>query len=100
MTTIFKAKSAQMDSYVYECLRDEIYRLDIAPGKQLLIKETAQRLHIPPGKVRNAFHQLEAEGILKPISHGYQVVEFDETYIRQIFSVRCALETAALRSWD
>jgi DNA-binding GntR family transcriptional regulator len=79
-------------------LRGQIYRVEIEPGRRLWPSQIAKRCQVTLSTVRKAFFMLQSEGIIEQSPHGFRVIQFTETYIGQIFTVRRALETAALRA--
>ena len=89
---------------IYEIMREQINRLERAPGTQLHLEELAERYGVEVATVQEATLKLLSEGIVEEAFKGYRVIQFDQTFISQIYVVRRALELACLRSvsanWD
>jgi DNA-binding GntR family transcriptional regulator len=90
------------EQYMYEMLLNQIAHLEIAPGQYIIPSEIAIRCGVNPNTVRKACLRLESKGIVSRTtsqnSEHFQVIQFNKAYIDQIFGVRRALETAAMRS--
>lgn len=86
-----------MADSVVERLRDAIITGRFAQGMRLLESSLAQSLGVSRGPVRTALAALEAEGLVVSIPHrGCRVVLIREEDIREIYSLRGAIETLAL----
>lgn len=82
---------------VYQHLRDQIYRMEIAPGTRLGVSEIAEQMGVSRSPVRDALMMLINEGVVEVNSTGgYRVIQLDRSYIEDAFVVRRALELAAL----
>jgi DNA-binding GntR family transcriptional regulator len=83
---------------VVEHLREKIFNIEIAPGTHLNAVEIASQLGVSRSPVRDALLMLSAEGLVEQDSGtGYQVIQFNEKLIDDVFIVRVALEPVALR---
>jgi DNA-binding GntR family transcriptional regulator len=77
-------------------LREQIVQGIFRPGEQINESELASQLHTSRGPVREALQRLSQEGIL--VSHrnrGVFVLELTAADIREIYTVREAVESAA-----
>jgi DNA-binding GntR family transcriptional regulator len=90
--------SFSQDQNIYELLRDQIFHLKFVPGQLISPHEISIRCQANLNMVQKACARLETEGIIKRTLRGFQVIQFDAASIEQIFSVRQALETSALRA--
>ena len=98
MSLDFKPVRSNLGKQVFEYMLENIYRLNIPPGSRLGVGEIADQLGVSRSPVRDAFHLLMAEGLVEyGNTTGYQVIQIDDQYIEDVFLVRRALETAALR---
>ncbi len=79
-------------------LRDKILRGEFREGEQLRQHAIADEFAISRIPVREAFRQLEAEGLIKIIDHrGAVVVALSPDEIEELFEIRAALEGVTLR---
>lgn len=80
-------------------LRAAITSGELEPGKHLVETELSEMLQISRGTLREALRQLEQEGLLSAGPRGrLSVRHLDAKEIRDIFSVRAALESLAART--
>lgn len=79
-------------------IRDSILRGVFAPGARLVEARLADELGISRAPIREALHRLIEEGLLidKP-RHGVVVRELTATDFVDIYNVRLAIETSAVR---
>lgn len=83
---------------VAEWLRNEILSGRLPSGAQLLQDEVAERLNVSPTPVREAFRELETEGLLLSRPHrGVVVVERDYEDLKALLEIRSLIETQAVR---
>jgi DNA-binding GntR family transcriptional regulator len=83
---------------VAHVVREAIYRGLFKGGEQLRQDDLAERFKVSPGPVREAFRQLEAEGMVVIYPHrGAFVTELSAAEALEISEIRVALETTALR---
>lgn len=83
---------------VYQHLRDQIYRMEIAPGTRLGVSEIAEQMGVSRSPVRDALMMLVNEGVVELNSTGgYRVLQLNRSYIEDAFVVRRALELAAMQ---
>ena len=77
-------------------LRDAIVSGRLQPGQHLKENEIAEQMSVSRSPVREAFRQLEQEGLIVSVpNQGSFVRAFDEKDIREIFALRSALENLA-----
>ena len=80
-------------------LRDSIANGRLRPGARLLEVAVSEQLGVSRGTVREAFRQLEEEGLLTSVSRGpVRVRVLDRKEVGDIYAVRAALEGLAARA--
>lgn len=78
-------------------LRDAIMAGDFVQGDQMGEAYLAERLGVSRGPLREAMQRLVQEGLLESVPHrGLFVVTLSEDDIRDIYTARLAIETAAV----
>lgn len=83
-------------SEVVDILRDAIMTGQLAPGERLKETAVAAQLSVSRSPVREAFRQLEQEGLIISVpNQGSFVRTFDEHDVREIFALRTVLEDLA-----
>jgi DNA-binding GntR family transcriptional regulator len=81
-----------------ERLREAIILGELTPGTPLGLEDLARSLGMSISPIREAVRQLEALGLAEHVPHhGAKVTGLDVEELRELFSVRLALETLALR---
>src|SRR5215475_14218023 len=87
-----------MAEYALEQLRESIILGELPAGTPLRLDELARSLGMSISPIREAVRQLEALGLAKHIPHqGARVLDFDIDELRDLFQVRLALESLAVR---
>ena len=87
-----------LPSAIAERLRDKILRGELREGEQLRQHAIAAEFEVSRIPVREAFRQLEAEGLITIIDHrGAVVSALSPDEIQELFDIRAALECAILR---
>jgi DNA-binding GntR family transcriptional regulator len=87
-----------MAEYALEQLREAIILGELAAGTPLRLDELARSLGMSISPIREAVRQLEALGLAKHVPHqGARVLEFDIDELQDLFEVRLALESLAVR---
>src|SRR5690348_3998095 len=87
-----------MAEYALEQLRESIILGDLPAGTPLRLDELARSLGMSISPIREAVRQLEALGLAKHVPHqGARVLDFDVEELRDLFQVRLALESLAVR---
>lgn len=80
-------------------LRTAITSGELEPGRHLVETELSEMLQISRGTLREALRQLEQEGLVSAGPRGrLSVRHLDEKEIRDIYTVRAALESLAART--
>ena len=83
---------------VTSLLREAIVDGTLAGGEELNQAQIADRLGISRGPVREALGQLEQEGLIVSTPYkGVVVTALTPTYVRELYSLRGALESFAVR---
>ncbi len=83
---------------VAEWLRNEILAGKLTPGMALLQDEIAKRLDVSPTPVREAFRELEAEGLIVSRPHrGVLVSERDYEDQKAVYEIRSLVEAHVTR---
>jgi DNA-binding GntR family transcriptional regulator len=81
-----------------EQLREAIILGELTPGAPLRLEDLAQRLGMSISPIREAVRQLEALGLAEHVPHhGAKVMELDVEELRELFAIRLAIETMAVR---
>ncbi|MEE9599291.1 MAG: GntR family transcriptional regulator [Anaerolineales bacterium] len=79
-------------------LRESITTGDFPPGMHLVEIPMAQKLGISRGPLREALRILETEGMVENFpGKGSFVTHVSERNIREVYSLRCILETEAIK---
>ncbi len=79
-------------------LREAIVLGELVPGTPLRLEDLAASLGMSISPIREAVRQLEALGLAEHMPHhGAKVVALDVAELRDLFQVRLALETMAVR---
>src|SRR3954466_6119095 len=87
-----------MAEYALEQLREAIILGELPAGTPLRLDELARSLGMSISPIREAVRQLEALGLAKRVPHqGAKVLDFDVDELRDLFEVRLALESLAVR---
>jgi DNA-binding GntR family transcriptional regulator len=81
-----------------ERLREAIIMGELTPGTPLRLEDLARNLGMSISPIREAVRQLEALGLAEHVPHhGAKVMKLDVEELRELFSVRLALEGMAVR---
>lgn len=84
---------------VYRAIKDRILTGEIPPGSRLRDEELAAQLGVSRTPVREALMSLMREGLVEIISRSQtRVRTFTEHDLEEIFDIRIALETLAVRA--
>ncbi len=90
-----RKKAAVLKDQIADILRREIYLGNINDGEKLRQEDISQKLGVSRMPVREAFLQLESEGILVRLQNRHIiVVGMTQTRIRQNLEALCAIEIA------
>jgi DNA-binding GntR family transcriptional regulator len=81
-----------------ERLREAIILGELTPGTPLRLEDLARSLGMSISPIREAVRQLEALGLAEHVPHhGAKVMGLDVEELRELFSIRLAVETMAVR---
>jgi DNA-binding GntR family transcriptional regulator len=81
-----------------ERLREAIIMGELTPGTPLRLEDLARQLGMSISPIREAVRQLEALGLAEHVPHhGAKVMGLDVEELRELFAIRLALETMAVR---
>jgi DNA-binding GntR family transcriptional regulator len=81
-----------------ERLREAIIMGELMPGTPLRLEDLARSLGMSISPIREAVRQLEALGLAEHVPHhGAKVMGLDVEELRELFSIRLALEGMAVR---
>jgi DNA-binding GntR family transcriptional regulator len=81
-----------------ERLREAIILGELTPGTPLRLEDLARNLGMSISPIREAVRQLEALGLAAHVPHhGAKVMALDVEELRELFSIRLALEGMAVR---
>jgi len=81
-----------------ERLREAIIMGELTPGTPLRLEDLGRSLGMSISPIREAVRQLEALGLAEHVPHhGAKVMGLDVEELRELFSIRLALETLAVR---
>src|SRR5689334_1208212 len=87
-----------MAEYALQQLREAIIMGELPAGTPLRLDELARSFGMSISPIREAVRQLEALGLAKHVPHqGARVLDFDVEELRDLFQVRLALESLAVR---
>jgi DNA-binding GntR family transcriptional regulator len=81
-----------------ERLREAIIMGELTPGTPLRLEDLARQLGMSISPIREAVRHLEALGLAEHVPHhGAKVMRLDVEELRELFSIRLALEGMAVR---
>ncbi|PSC06600.1 GntR family transcriptional regulator [Alsobacter soli] len=93
-----KLERSTAAAQVLEALREQILSGDIPGGEQLRQERIAEELGVSRVPVREALNQLEAEGLVRIVSHkGAVVTRLSLDELREAYEIRAQLEAWLLR---
>lgn len=82
---------------VADRIRGAIETASLLPGTRLVELEIAKQMGVSRAPLREALRQLEREGLLTNIpGRGHSVITMDEADIREVYTLRAALEKLAV----
>lgn len=85
---------------VYQILWSRIVSRDLHPGEKLSDLRLSNELGVSRTPVREALHRLLQDGVIRAEpNRGFFVTSFSARDIDEIFEIRAALETLALRTY-
>lgn len=84
---------------VYQSIVDAIVGNRLTPGTRLIVKEIAEQMSVSDIPVREAIKMLEATGLIETKPYvGSVVVTPSPEWIEEVFVMRAALESMAIRT--
>jgi len=90
---------SSVEDGVYRALRQEIGRLELAPGRRLRLEELAGRFQVSLTPVRHALRRLESEGLVVSVRRrGSRVAPLSVEELEEIQALRLGLETFLARN--
>jgi len=93
-----KIETESVADKVRRALRDHVLSGALKPGTQLIESQLAEQLGVSRAPVREALQTLEAEDLVESVRNkGTFVVDITEEDLREIYTVRAALEGLAMR---
>jgi DNA-binding GntR family transcriptional regulator len=100
MSQIQRIARASLRERVTATLRDAILSGHLKPGQKLVQKELCSSLNISRTLLREALPLLQAEGLIRSISHkGTTVAFIDVNEAKEIYAIRRVLEALAAREF-
>jgi DNA-binding GntR family transcriptional regulator len=87
-----------LGEYVYDNLKHAVVRGDVAPGTRMVESRLAEALRISRTPVREAFHKLEREHLVRRSpAGGFFVVGLTRADVEEALGIRSVLESYAAR---
>jgi DNA-binding GntR family transcriptional regulator len=87
-----------LESQAVDLLRRQILRGELTAGERLLETPIAGRLGLSRGTIRAALRRLIEEGLVCHVPYtGYQVIDFSDHDLWELYTLRGALESLATR---
>lgn len=94
--TNFEISRNSLQDEIVHALREAIVSGKLLPGQRLIETEMAETFSVSRAPLREALRQLSADGLVQIIPRkGTFVVELSDDDIREIYSLRLALESLA-----
>lgn len=91
-------KRVSLGQYVYENLKRAVVTGDVAAGTRMVENRMAEALGISRTPIREAFHKLEREHLVRRSpGGGFFVVGLTRTDVEETFGIRSVLESYAAR---
>jgi DNA-binding GntR family transcriptional regulator len=87
-----------LESQAADLLRRQILRGELTAGERLLETPIAERFGLSRGTIRAALRRLIEEGLVCHVPYtGYQVIDFSDHDLWELYTLRGALESLATR---
>src|SRR6185437_15739266 len=98
--TLLPPSHKTLRDWVFECLRPSIVSGDLTPGQRIVEADLAKQLEVSKSPVREAILQLKQDGLVidAPKGRGVVVAPLKPSDVREIYSVREAMEMLAART--
>lgn len=91
-------KPELLPSTVADLLREQIVTGSLVPGQRLVEASLADELDVSRGTVRDSLKELEDEGLIENVPRrGTYVVDLGPTDVTEVYDLRAAIETRAVR---
>lgn len=88
-----------LKNVAYDYLLDAIMSYELKPGQAIVEQDISDRLNISRTPIREAFKQLESEGLVRHLpSRGTFVTNLTVQDVEEIFQLRELFEITALKS--
>lgn len=102
VASVGKLRKQTFGARIADELRKAIFAGHLAPGSALVETALAEQFGVSRGPLREAIRQLIDEGLLVQVPFtGTHVTELSEQAVREIYSLRTALETFAFQlAWN
>lgn len=97
VSTVGPVRQANLGAQIAQLLREMILRRELEHGERLVEETLATRFDVSRGPIRDAFRQLEGEGLLQTRRRGIYVVGLTTDDIVDLYDLREALELLAVR---
>ena len=95
---ISESENQPLYKIVYNKLRDAILNGQLAPGTKLVEQAISSQMQISKTPVREAIRELAQEGLISfKMRHGIAVIDFAEKDIKELVTLRAALEVLGVR---
>lgn len=99
MASFNPANARTIREMVYETLKEAIFQGELKNGDRLVEQELAERLGVSRTPIREALRKLEMEGLIEHLPRkGVVVRGITPADVNEIYTIREALETAAISS--
>ncbi|HBI83224.1 MAG TPA: GntR family transcriptional regulator [Alcaligenaceae bacterium] len=97
-TKISKSRSGETVDNIVSLIKDQILDGRLAPGQRLISTDLVEQLGVSRGPLREAFRQLDAEGLIdvEP-NRGAIVRRLGADEVKNLYEIRIALEGFAAR---
>src|SRR5687768_13413238 len=97
-TRLTRLEPRALSDQIVESLKRVIVTGELGPGARVLETDLAEQLGVSRGPVREAFRQLEQEGLLVSYPHrGTFVASVPEDEIEEVYALRAQIEVYAAR---
>jgi DNA-binding GntR family transcriptional regulator len=91
-------KSGNVAEQIYVKLKKMLFAYEIVPGQKLQCQDLAEKFRVSRTPVKDALNKLEKEGyVLLKHNRGYYVAEIGLGEAEELYDIREALETVAVR---
>lgn len=87
----------RLSEQTYDALRQAIVQGRVRPNQRLIESDLAEEYGVSRTPIRESLQRLSAEGLIVPARSGWSVREHSLDEIRDIYEVRTALESYAVR---